>query len=127
MARDERSWIDRPDREGGLVKPRYKERVAITSPVIFTIGDRQGEGQMLDLTKPGCLIESPVSVKKGDYVQLKLFLPGLTAPCAVTLAAVRWSNGSQFGVEFIKMPEHDRHVFNQFISPHLTLSCCASD
>ena len=102
------------------MKPRYHQRVFLKSTVIIRNGALEGEGWVLDLTVPGCLIQSPVTVKKGDYLQLQLFLPGLIARCLVTLAAVRWTKGSQFGVEFIKMPEADREVLNQFVSQRET-------
>ena len=102
------------------MKPRYNKRIQIESPVVFTIGSLVGEGRALDITVPGCLIESPVSVKKGDYLQLKLFLPGLKSPFSVALAAVRWTNGSQFGVEFIKMNEKEQRQLNQVMARHLS-------
>ena len=102
------------------MKPRYHKRIHITSPVIFTIGPRVGEGHALDLTVPGCLIESPVSVKKRDYLQLKLFVPGLASPVAVALAAVRWTNGFRFGVEFIKMEEQEQRQLNHVMARHLS-------
>jgi hypothetical protein len=83
------------------MKPRCHKRIQIEATVTFTIGSRVGEGRALDISVPGCLIESPISVKEGDYLQLEVFLPRLTSPISVALAAVRWTNGSQFGVEFI--------------------------
>lgn len=100
--------------------PRYDKRIQINSSVIFTIDSRGGEGRALDITVPGCLIESPISVEKGDYLQLKLLIPGLQSPLSVELAAVRWTNGSQFGVEFIKMHEKARRQLNQVIARHLS-------
>jgi hypothetical protein len=83
------------------MKPRCHKRIQIEASVTFTIGSRVGEGRAFDISVPGCLIESPVSVKEGDYLQLKLNWPGLKSPFSVALAAVRWTNGSRFGVEFI--------------------------
>jgi hypothetical protein len=87
------------------MKPRYSERIQAKFPVTITLGSHLSEGRILDLTVPGCLIESPVRVKKGDCLQLKMLLPGCKSPCSVAMATVRWSKGSQFGVEFIKMHE----------------------
>ena len=102
--------------------PRYSKRIHINSSVIFTIGSCVGEGRALDITVPGCLIESSVSVEKGDYLQLKLFMPGLQSPVSVELAAVRWSNKFHFGVEFIKMHERERRQLNQIMARHLSNS-----
>ena len=85
------------------MKPRYKPRIRLRFPVTFTSGARVGKGQVLDLTLPGCLIESPVAIEDGQSLQLELFLPGLRFPVSVTLGVVRWTQGKRFGVEFIKM------------------------
>jgi hypothetical protein len=101
------------------LKPRYKERISVHFPVIFTIGSRLGEGVVLDLTIPGCLIQSPIALKKGEYLHLKMFLPRMKLPFSVALGAVRWDKGTHFGVEFIKMSEKDSRVLTQFMSQQL--------
>jgi hypothetical protein len=107
------------------MKPRYKERIRLKCPVVFTIGSQVGEGKVLDITSPGCLIESAVAVQNEQSVQLKMTLPGLKSPLTVTLGFVRWTNGKQFGVEFIKMDESNRLALNRFMAqqlPHLARS-----
>jgi hypothetical protein len=101
------------------MKARYSERIRAKFPVSITVGSHVSEGRILDLTVPGCLIESPVFVKKGDYVQLRMTLPGLKSPVSVALAAVRWTKGSHFGVEFIKMDEKEQRQLNQVMAQYL--------
>ena len=101
------------------MKPQYHERIAVHSPVIFTIGSRVGEGLALDLTIPGCLIQSPTHLKKGEYLQLKILLPRIRTYLSVSLGAVRWNKGAQFGVEFIKMSERDSQILTEFICRQL--------
>ena len=98
---------------------RYSERIAVQCPVVFTMGSMVGEGEVVDLTNPGCLIQSAAGLKKGESLQLKMFLPGVKSPLMVALGVVRWTNGSRFGVEFIKMNEPDRAQLTEFISQHL--------
>jgi hypothetical protein len=102
------------------MKPRYKERISLKSSVMFSLGSLIGQGRVLDLTAPGCLIESPVVVTKGQYLHLKMFLPGLRSPLSVKLGAVRWAKGTQFGVEFIKMDESERRMLDRFMAHHLS-------
>ena len=102
------------------MKPRYRERIALRSLVTLTTGSQIGEGRLLDLTSPGCLIESSVAVQKGQSLQLRMFLPGLESPLSILLGVVRWTNGKQFGVEFIKMDEPNRLVLNRFMAHHLS-------
>ncbi len=52
---------------GGEMRPRYRTRIQAKFPVTITVGLHASEGRILDLTVPGCLIESAVSMKKGDY------------------------------------------------------------
>ena len=42
------------------MKTRYSARKATTCKVTLSCGARVGEGQILDLTVPGCLIETAV-------------------------------------------------------------------
>jgi PilZ domain len=100
------------------MKWRYKERIRLQCRVFFTAGSRRGEGRVLDLTKLGCLIESPVRVHREQSVELTMVLPSLTSPVTVTLGIVRWTNGKQFGVEFVKIDEPNRLAFNRFMAQH---------
>lgn len=74
---------------------------------------------MLDLTIPGCMLETTLAVKVGDRIQLKCFLPGNKSFC-VSEGFARWVNGSRCGVEFVKMSEKDRRQLNQFVAMQLS-------
>ena len=99
--------------------PRYNERLSMRCPVVFAGEAYIGEGHVLNVTAPGCLVESSCPAKRGDYVQLKMVLPGLTVPFYVELAAVRWAHGNQFGIEFIQMSEADQASLNLFLKRYL--------
>ena len=77
---------------------------------------------MLDLTLPGCLIESSAAIEDGQSLQLELFLPGLNLPVSVTLGVVRWTKGKRFGVEFIKMHESQQRILQRFVVQHCSES-----
>ena len=100
------------------MKPRYKPRIRLRFPVTFTSGAHVGKGQVLDLTLPGCLIESSDAVEDAQSLQLDLFLPGLRFPVSVTLGVVRWTQGKRFGVEFIKMHESQQRILQRFVAQH---------
>ena len=104
------------------MKPRYKPRLSLKSPAVFAVKGEVGQGRVLNLTNPGCLIESSVVVKQGDYLKLKLLLEGLKSPLLVTGGAVRWTKGTQFGVEFVEMVQAERLKLNQFLSRHMRSS-----
>jgi hypothetical protein len=102
------------------MQPRYKNRVPLTATVLFCNGELSGQGRVLDLTAPGCLVESPQEVVKGQYFQLQISLPNLNSPLSVKLAAVRWSEGGRFGLEFIKMDRPEQQTLDAFMTEHLS-------
>jgi hypothetical protein len=72
-----------------------------------------GQGRLLNLSVPGCLIETTMPLVAGYFVQLQI--PVGKHQIRVDLAAVRWVHETRAGVEFIRMSEEDqarlrRHV-----------------
>jgi hypothetical protein len=98
------------------MQPRYKNRVPLTASVSFCNGELSGQGRVLDLTAPGCLVESPQKVLKGQYFQLQISLPGRASPLSVMLAAVRWSKDRRFGLEFIKMDRPEQEILDALMA-----------
>ncbi len=70
----------------------------------------------MDLTIPGCLIESVEGVQTTQALQLEMFLPGFKFPVSVTLGVVRWKKGKHFGVEFIKMHQSQQVILKRFMA-----------
>jgi hypothetical protein len=98
------------------MQPRYKHRVPLTATVSFCNGELSGHGRVLDLTAPGCLVESAQSVLKGQYFQVQISLPDLASPLSVKLAAVRWSKDRRFGLEFIKMGRPEQEILDALMA-----------
>jgi hypothetical protein len=94
------------------MKPRYYPRAVVQASAIFTVGGLTGEGQVLDLTVPGCLIDSPRSPNEGDSLTLCVSLSQGGATFRVARGVVRWVEGSRFGVEFIEMDLRERFRYN---------------
>ena len=104
------------------MKACYKPRISLKSPAVFAVNGVIGQARVLNLTNPGCPIESSVVVKQGDNLNLKLLLGGVRSPLLVTGRAVRWANGVQFAVEFIEMTEAERLRLDHFLSHHMRSS-----
>ena len=100
------------------MKQRYRPRVGLRVPVRFAGQAEVGQGQILDLTVPGCLIESRTVVGQGDSLQLEIYIPGQRFPLSVSLAVVRWTKGKRFGVEFIKMHYSQQRLLHRFMADH---------
>jgi hypothetical protein len=95
---------------------RLSARLALQCSIIVANGVQTGEGRVLNLSKHGCLVESPLHIKVGDHLQLRLFLPESDQSVCASLAIVRWTQATLFGVEFLTIDEKYRSGLNQFIA-----------
>lgn len=84
-------------------RPGTKARVPVSYPVLFQTDWYLDEGEVLDLSLPGCASESSRCLIPDEYVRLQVLLPD-----HVVHAKVRWADGNRFGLEFLKMPEADK-------------------
>jgi hypothetical protein len=98
------------------MKGRYKRRISLKAEVLFWNSELSGQGRVLDLTAPGCQIESSQRVMPGQYLELRILLPRRTSPLTVRLAAVRWAKGRRFGAEFIRMAESEQQTLNTLMA-----------
>ena len=95
---------------------RSGERLALQCSILVATGVQTGEGRVLNLSKHGCLVESPMHIKAGDHLQLRLFLPESDQSVCASLAVVRWVQATLFGVEFLMIDEKYRSRLNQFVA-----------
>jgi PilZ domain len=101
------------------MQARYSQRIEIDCAVMFGGDSGMGEARALDLSLPGCLLESPEKMFEGDYVQLRLFLPDALTPLQVSLAAIRWVNGTRVGLEFIRTSPDQQCRLEHFVRVRL--------
>jgi hypothetical protein len=100
------------------MKQRYSPRVPVEGSAVFANDVMTGEGRLIDLSLPGCLLETSKSVRPSDYVRLKLSLPDKKPPMNVPLAVVRWVAGNRIGLEFIRSSEEDQARLSSFFRRH---------
>ncbi len=86
---------------------RYSNRKLTTCKATLSCGGRVGEGHLLDLTVPGCLLETALLLERGQPVQLRVYLDK-HRPMRVDLGIVRWAQGGKAGIEFIRMAGDDQ-------------------
>jgi hypothetical protein len=101
------------DQGGDRVNNRYSIRKVESGYVTLAVNGLIGQGQLVNLSVPGCLIETTMPLAAGYFMQLRI--PVGKHHIRVELAAVRWVNETTAGVEFIRMSEEDqarlcRHV-----------------
>jgi hypothetical protein len=75
--------------------------------VTLSSGARVGDGSVLDLTVPGCQLETAFPLEPGQSVQLRVHLEQ-RRPMRIDLGVVRWAQGGKAGIEFIRMAEADQ-------------------
>ncbi len=105
------------------MNPRYSERKATSAKVTLSVGTRVGDGQMLDLTVPGCLLQTAMPLERGQDVQLLIYLKELR-PMRINLGIVRWVSGKAAGIEFIRMSAGDQERLRLLVGykPQLRVS-----
>jgi hypothetical protein len=87
---------------------RSRLRTPIRLPVQF-LGDRgAGRGELLNLSSPGCAIESDTLLQQGAYVALEILLQEEIEPVSISLAKVRWVRQGRLGIEFLRYADGAR-------------------
>ena len=90
-------------------------RLALTCPVMFAGIPFVGEAQLRNLTVTGCGIECGWEIPVGAHLKLRLLLPDRSMSLAVEIAAVRWTEGTRAGVEFLGLPQSSKDRLHAFV------------
>ena len=94
--------------------PRQYPRFAVHFPISFS-GDHDGDGVVLNLSVAGCYVESRTIVDRKAYLNVRLHTSRDHDPVKISVAVVRWSRGSKFGLEFILMETQDQEYLGDFL------------
>lgn len=90
------------------MKKRYSARRSVPSSCVLSRNGLVGQAEVINLSVPGCLLTTRMKLTVGQYVDLRLTFPTSPTPMQIKLAAVRWVNDGQVGLEFIRMSEADQ-------------------
>lgn len=71
---------------------------------------------MLDLSRGGCRIESPVTVEPGVSLELRIYAPDIEWPLMIEAASVQWVSGQTFGLAFFRVTETEHQRLGQVLS-----------
>jgi PilZ domain. len=94
---------------------RSSRRVAVTFPVRLSSDSMIGQGTVINLSVPGCAIQTDLPVQPGDYLELHVMTPDQARPLIVTLAKVRWATLQKAGIEFIRVRRDDQGRIQRLI------------
>lgn len=100
-----------------MIECREYTRTPVDMLVSFTDTNTTDmrEGTMFDLSARGCAVTSMSSVQPGSAVRIHIKATGLGSPITIEAAAVRWSGGGEFGVEFLGLSEIDRRRLDRLL------------
>ncbi len=105
-----------------MAPPRYfrtYHRFPLHYPVIFGGAPFVGEGVLTNLSLKGCSILCDREVLCGSEVRVSILLPNQAQALSIELGTVKWVQGDQFGVEFLRMPLVARQRLNRTLRVEL--------
>ena len=91
---------------------RTYHRFPLFYPVIFGGAPFVGEGILTNLSLMGCSIMSDREVLCGCDVRVSVLLPNQRPVLSIDLGTIKWVQGYEFGVEFLRLPLDARQHLN---------------
>jgi hypothetical protein len=76
----------------------------------------QGTGVILDLSAGGCQLESPLTIARGQLLELRVSIPGLESPLIIDGARVQWVSGHLIGLTFVRIRSTEQQRLNRVIT-----------
>ena len=78
-----------------------------------------GEGVLTNLSFSGCSVLCDREVLCGSHVRVSVLLPDQAQALTIELGTIKWVEGHQFGVEFIRLQEETRKRLNSRLRTEL--------
>ena len=94
---------------------RTYHRFPLFYPVIFGGAPFVGEGILSNLSLMGCSVMCDREVLCGSDVRVSVLLPHQTPALSIDLGTIKWVQGCQFGVEFLRLPLEARQRLNRVL------------
>ncbi len=102
---------------------RFGARVSLECVVVYAGEVTVGEGRICNVSVSGCQFEGAhKTMKRGDSVHLRVFLPDQQTPLNVPLAVVRWIEKNRVGLEFIRSSQEDQTRLTHFVKQQKLLA-----
>ena len=97
------------------IYPRYQ----LHYPIIFGGAPFVGEGILTNLSFSGCSVLCDREVQCGSHVRVSVLLPDQVQALTIELGTIKWVQGHQFGVEFVRLPDETRQRLNRRLRTEL--------
>jgi len=98
---------------------RTYHRFPLFYPVIFGGAPFVGEGILTNLSLKGCSVMGDREVLCGSDVRVSVLLPNQAPTLSIDLGTIKWVQGHQFGVEFLRLPLEARQRLNSTLQIEL--------
>ena len=105
-----------------MAPPHYSRtyhRFPLHYPVVFGGAPFVGEGILTNLSLKGCSVLCDREVLRGSDVRVSVLLPDQTTALSIELGTIKWVQGEQFGVEFLRVPLEARQRLNNMLRVEL--------
>jgi hypothetical protein len=87
----------------------------------------EGRGIILDLSRSGCRLESPLLMLPGISVELRIAVPGLEWALAIEGADVQWADEDIAGLAFVRIRETERQRLDELVAARLVKEADTGD
>ena len=94
---------------------RTYHRFPLFYPVIFGGAPFVGEGILSNLSLMGCSVMCDREVLCGSDVRVSVLLAHQAQALSIDLGTIKWVQGRQFGVEFLRLPLDARQRLNRVL------------
>jgi hypothetical protein len=104
--------------EGDVAPHKYSRvypRFPLFYPVIFGGAPFVGEGILSNLSLMGCSVMCDREVLCGSDVRVSVLLPHQTPALSIDLGTIKWVQGCEFGVEFLRLPLETRQRLHRML------------
>lgn len=99
---------------------RTEPRVAVRFHAMVSGSvESEGTGILLDLSRSGCRLESPLLMLPGLSLELRIAVPGLEWALMIDGADVQWANEDHAGLAFVRMRETERQRLDDVLTTRL--------
>lgn len=79
----------------------------------------EGTGLILDLSRSGCRLESPLFMSPGLSLELRIAVPGLDWALMIDGADVQWVNEETAGLTFVRIRETEQQRLDDVMTTRL--------
>lgn len=96
--------------------PRFRVqfRTTVSGPT-----EPEGTGLILDLSRGGCRLESPLLILPGLSLELRIYVPGLEWPLMIDGADVQWVSEQTAGLAFVRIREAEQQRLDEVLTARL--------